>query len=517
MSAARPTFRNPVVRGIAPDPSVCRVGDDYYLANSTMDFWPGIAIRHSTDLVHWDLIGYAATRPEQFRRDGTGGPFTLFAPTLRHHDGTFFLACTNVAPDDPQAGFAGGLVGNFILHAQDPAGPWSDPVWVDADAFDPSLEFADGTCYYTRRSFTLTDTGVGLGPVVQGEIDPFTGKLLRAMTPISPATGGFCSNDIEGPHLYKIGGWYYLCSAEGGTGPGHMQTVARATSPWGPFEPAPHNPVLTHRHRVWDPLQCTGHAELVEGTDGSWWALFLGTRTEPHDAPQLLGRETFLAPVTWHDDWPVIGDGGTVDLRAEARTWTTEAPAPRPAADDPWLAGWSTRQAPLPGTAIDPTRGTVELPVSPHTLNESGPVAAAFLRQLENTAAFHATVTAAPLDAEAGITAYTAPDHHYDLYLNGTGPQRTVVLRRTAADLTTERAAPMPGDGPVALQVDCDGTRYTFTASSNGHETTVGTGSAALLDTRVAPGLASVRLGVYAHGNADGSARFENVGGHHVG
>ncbi|MFB4268438.1 family 43 glycosylhydrolase [Nonomuraea sp. GTA35] len=95
MSAARPTFRNPVVRGIAPDPSVCRVGDDYYLANSTVDFWPGIAIRHSTDLVHWDLIGYAATRPEQFRRDGAGGPFTLFAPTLRHHDGTFFLACTN--------------------------------------------------------------------------------------------------------------------------------------------------------------------------------------------------------------------------------------------------------------------------------------------------------------------------------------------------------------------------------------------------------------------------------------
>ena len=487
-----PQFTNPVVRGVAPDPSVCRVDNDYFLATSTFDFWPGIAIRHSTDLVNWNLIGHAATRPEQFRRNGEDGPFILFAPTLRHHDGTFFVTCTNSAPQTPELGRAGGTVGNFILHAEDPAGPWSDAAWVDAQAFDPSLTFADSTCYYTRRSFTTTKDGLRLGPIVQGEVDPFTGKLTREMSPVSPVTGGFCSNDIEGPHLYKIGDTYYLFSAEGGTEHGHMQTCARSTSPWGPFEPAPHNPVLTHRDRVLHPIQCTGHAELVQAPDDSWWALFLGTRHQRPLSPHLIGRETFLAPVRWQDGWPVIGNDGTAEL-------VMDAPAPRAGtwrsttAPTAWTEGWNTRQHPVPGLAIDPARSRAELPVTAHTLDEQGPVSAAFLRQLDDQAALTATLATPPAGAEAGITVYTAPEHHYDLYIRVTGEGREAVLRRRAADLVTTDIHPLPGDGPVTLGADCDGATYRFTARTADTRLTIGSGSAVLLDTRLVPGFPSVR------------------------
>jgi alpha-N-arabinofuranosidase len=296
------TFTNPVIRGVSPDPSICRVGDDFFMATSSFDFWPGIPIHHSTDLVHWELIGHAVTRPDQVWPGGdASSAFELYAATLRHHDGTFFVTCTNARLRDPEQGFGGAIVGNFVLHTNDPTGEWSTAAWVDTEAFDPSLTFADGTCYYTRRTLDLCDPARGLGPVVQGEINPRTGEILRALQPITPGYGGFASNDIEGPHLYKIDGMYYLFSAEGGTEKGHMQTIARSASPYGPFEPAPHNPVLTHRHLAVEPIQCTGHADLVEASDGSWWAVFLATRKGSLFSANVLGRETWLAPVAWRD------------------------------------------------------------------------------------------------------------------------------------------------------------------------------------------------------------------------
>jgi alpha-N-arabinofuranosidase len=232
--------------------------------------------------------------------NGRPGDIMLFAPTLRHHDGLFYIVCTNMA--DGQ--------GNFLVTASDPAGDWSDAIWLDREAFDPSLLFdEDGTCYYTRRTLDLSSPGGDLGPVVQAQLDPRTGEMgpLRAIT---PGPRGFQCNDVEGPHLYRIGGWYYLFCAEGSTWLGHMQTIARSRSPWGPFEAAPHNPVITHRNRVLHPIQTLGHADLVEDANGRWWALALGTRHR--DQHHNLGRETFLLPVAWRDDWPYIGkDGGT--------------------------------------------------------------------------------------------------------------------------------------------------------------------------------------------------------------
>ena len=176
--ATQQEIHNPIVRGLAPDPSACRVGGDYFLATSTLEFWPGIPIRHSTDLQHWQTIGHAITRPGQYRRDGLPGQLKLYAPTLRHHEGRFYLACTNVAPGQ----------GNFIVWADDPAGEWSDALWVDSDAFDPSLTFDDDTVYYTRR--TVVPGKEGSGPVVQAEIDVATGELLTDTRVITSGEAG---------------------------------------------------------------------------------------------------------------------------------------------------------------------------------------------------------------------------------------------------------------------------------------------------------------------------------------
>lgn len=513
------TFHNPVIRGVAPDPSICRVGDDFYLATSSFDFWPGIPIHHSTDLVHWELIGHAVTRPDQVWPGGdANSPINLFAPTLRFHEGTFYVACTNASPRDPELGLAGGIVGNFIVHTDDPAGEWSPAAWVDTDAFDPSLTFADGTCYYTRRTLDFRDPAGGLGPVVQGEVNPRTGEILRPLQPITPGYGGFESNDIEGPHLYKIGGVYYLFSAEGGTEKGHMQTIARSASPYGPFEPAPHNPVLTHRHLTVQPIHCTGHADLIEAPDGSWWAVFLATRQGELQGPNLLGRETWLAPVVWRDGWPHIGDAGTVGFELPAPSLPSQVMSLRDRGNA-WLGGWSTRGFPFEGIATEQSQWglAITLPPSRHTLDEPGRCNAVFLRQLEYQASFSATVPEVPRGGNrAGITAYASADHHFDCFVERGAHGPVVTLRRRVADLERSDFVTVP-DGPVTLEVVCDGSDYRFDAIVGEERVTVGHGSAHLLDVANIPGFRSVRFGVFHNDCWELVQQFVAVHGTNVG
>jgi xylan 1,4-beta-xylosidase len=299
-------FHNPVIRGFHPDPSICRVGDDYYLAVSSFEFFPGVPLFHSRDLVNWRKIGHALTRQSQLDLSQARCSQGIFAPTLRHHEGTFYLTTTNVG---------GG--GNFLVTATDPAGPWSDPVWIDRDAFDPSLFFDDdGRVYYTRREGQR---------IAQAEIDVRSGRLG---TPLRIIADAFSSTDAEGPHLYKSNGFYYLLCAEGGTGYGHMVTIGRSRSPWGPFESCPWNPILTHRHVIPSPIRYTGHGDLVQTPDGAWWMVFLGTRHHPRRGYcfHVLGREVFLAPVTWRDDWPIVNEQNRLVCWALLRRWGRPGP-----------------------------------------------------------------------------------------------------------------------------------------------------------------------------------------------
>ncbi len=248
-------YQNPVIPGFYPDPSVCRVGEDYYLVTSTFQYFPGVPVFHSRDLVHWRQIGHCLTRASQLPLENASSYGGIYAPTIRYHDGVFYMITTNV-----NAGK------HFIVSTSDPAGEWSEPVWIDQAGIDPSLLFDGDRVYF---SWTMR------GAIYQAELDIGTGKLLTEPRLIWRGTGG---RYPEAPHLYKIDGTYYLMVAEGGTENGHMETLARSSSPWGPFEPCPHNPILTHRNRGAHSIQGTGHADVVQAHDGSWWAVFLAFR-----------------------------------------------------------------------------------------------------------------------------------------------------------------------------------------------------------------------------------------------
>lgn len=283
----------PVISGFHPDPTVCRVGDRYWLATSSFEYAPGVPIFTSTDLRSWQQVGNAFERPDQLRIEGARASGGIYAPTLRHHDGRFWLITTD----------ASGAPGQLLITADDPAGPWSVPTHVpDAHGIDPDLVWDDnGKCWLTWAGLDPA----GRHAIMQAELDTTTGSLLSAPSVLWFGTGG---QYPEGPHLYSRGRYWYLVIAEGGTERGHAATVARATSLHGPFESAPRNPWITSRSTDL-PVQNTGHADLVEGADGGWAAVFLGVRARGSTPGwHVLGRETFAATVEWRDGWPRIAD-----------------------------------------------------------------------------------------------------------------------------------------------------------------------------------------------------------------
>jgi len=299
-------YTNPVMAGFYPDPSICKAGDSYYLVNSTFSYYPGIPVFKSENLVNWELIGYVMNRPSQMNLDSLGVSRGIFAPAIRFNNGVFYVTCTLV-----DAG------GNFVVTAKDPAGPWSDPVWIpQINGIDPSMFFDDdNTAYIIYNSIPPDNKPLydGHRTIRMYEFDLQTMKtageehiLINGGTDISKKPVW-----IEGPHIYKKDGFYYLMAAEGGTAEQHSEVVFRSKNILGPYEPYRNNPILTQRElnpERDNPVTCTGHADMVETTPGNWWTIFLGCRPYKENFFNT-GRETFLAPVKWIDGWPVIIPG----------------------------------------------------------------------------------------------------------------------------------------------------------------------------------------------------------------
>jgi alpha-N-arabinofuranosidase len=297
-------YRNPVIAGYYPDPSVLRVGADFYLVNSSFSWFPGLPVWHSRDLVHWRQIGNAIDRKGQLDFTGLGMSRGTFAPDISHHDGLFYIVNTCV-----------GCGGNFVITARNPQGPWSDPVWLkNVDGIDPSLFFdEDGSAWLVHNA----------GPQAKPRYDGHTAIWLTRFDPKSLQAVGEAKvivdagvdpskNPvwIEGPHLFKKDGIYYLMAAEGGTAENHSEVIFRSDKVEGPYVPAPAlvNPILTQRDldpARPNPITSSGHADLVKTGKGDWWAVFLATRPYAGDLYNT-GRETFLLPVTWASGWPTI-------------------------------------------------------------------------------------------------------------------------------------------------------------------------------------------------------------------
>ena len=261
-------IHNPIIPGYHPDPSICRVGNDYYIVNSSFQYFPGVPIYHSTDLVNWELIGNVLDRESQLPLKNANSSGGIYATTIRYNEGTYYMVTTNVTTG-----------GNFFVTAKDPKGPWSEPVYLKQGGIDPSFLFEDGKCYMVSNP----------NGIVLCEIDPVTGKQLTEGKVLWYGTGG---RYAEGPHIYKKDGWYYLLISEGGTEMGH-----------GP-----------------------GHGDFVQAPDGSWWVVFLGFRRYGGDFHHL-GRETFIAPVSWVAGWPVINDGAPIEAIMPVKaSWSAPTP-----------------------------------------------------------------------------------------------------------------------------------------------------------------------------------------------
>ena len=486
------TYQNPVIPGFHPDPSVCRAGDAYFLAASSFTYFPGVPIFRSTDLVDWTLLGNALDRTSQFdlSRTDSWSSFGIYAPTLRHHDGTFWLITTNVT----EAGAT-----SFILTSDDPGGSWSDPVIVDVPGIDPDLAWDDeGMCW---MHFS------GLGGIARARIDPATGAIFEGPEVTWSGSG---LQYPEAPHLYQREGMWYLVMAEGGTERGHCVSVARAPSPTGPWDGAPDNPILSHRSTD-SPIQNTGHGDLIEAADGSWWMVLLGVRPRGVSPGfHVLGRETFLTPVEWVGGWPVPS---TVALEMPDRPPGSSEAIPNPdsgrdAFDGPvlgpqWIA---LRRPPAEIGSLDARTGWLTLFGDARTLDASRPTYIARRQQ------HHGFWVRARVDAgdavEAGIAVVLDTAAHYEIGLAGDrivvrariGPLRSVVAsaRRFAPVVVLTVNAvddPWAPDTVVLGYEDGDGSPHAL-AELDGR----------YLSTEVTGGFLGRTVGMYAVG---GSAAFD--------
>lgn len=500
---------NPILPGCHPDPSICRVGDDYYLVTSTFEYFPGLPIFHSTDLASWERIGAVVTRADQLDYSQIASSGGLYAPTIRHHDGIFYVVCTVVDQHDATRG------GNFLMTATDPSGPWSDPVWLDADGIDPSLFFDDDSRVWlhgTRparqpewhdqtevwvREFDLATMAL-IGP----EHVIWNGALLGAVW-------------AEGPHLYRVDGRYYLLAAEGGTEFHHAISIARSESVTGPYVGNPGNPVLTHRHlgRSVDVVG-TGHADLVQAADGSWWAVLLAMRRYGgYHYP--LGRETFLVPVIWEDGWPVFAPG-TGRVPAEV-----EVPFAPPASAANTGLQWTTLRGPA-ATFAEQDGDAWRIRLQPTTLADPATPSFLGVRQQHRDLDFAFTLRPgsdgdrtlgspgllAPGE-EAGLAIRQSESDHARLAITtaGDGLLARVVHRRAGTDILLGELALEAGPGdPVRLFVRARGPEYTLGVRQGDREVVVAKADGRTLDSVATGGFLGLWLGVYATSNGRASA-----------
>ncbi len=475
------TFNNPVIPGFFSDPSICRVGEDYYLVNSTFEYFPGVPVFHSKDLINWELIGYCINRTTQLPKG-----LNIFATTIRYYKGTFYMITTNV-----------GLGGNFYVTTTNPAGPWSDPIWVNAQGIDPDLFFdEDGKVYIISSTFELH------------EIDLRTGKFVSEGRKVWNGTGG---RYPEGPHIYKKDGFYYLMAAEGGTEEAHSETIARSKSIWGPFNSNPANPILTHANAAGqnNPIQGVGHADIVQAHDSSFWIVFHGYRTVGGGVHHILGRETCLAPVTWpKNGWPVVNGNGTVTVNMTNPTLPLKPFPAKPTKDDfdsdKLDLAWNYIRNPvLDNYSLTSRKGYMRLTGSEQTIEDrkSPSFIGRRLQDMYFTATTPVEFNPKKANEEAGLILLNNGTH-FDLLIKQSKGRRVLVCRLRFGSIIHESEEMALKPGPVMLRVKGERSTFTF-LFSQGNEPykEVEKVDSKFLSSETAGGFTGTFIGFYATGN----------------
>jgi alpha-N-arabinofuranosidase len=511
------SYRNPILKGFYPDPSITRVGDDFYLVTSTFCWFPGLPVFHSRDLVHWTQIGNAIDRPDQLDFARLGLSRGVFAPDISEQGGTFYILNTCV-----------DCGGNFLITATKPAGPWSDPIWLPEveGGIDPSLFWdEDGSAW-------IVNNGPPPGtPLYEGHraiwIQRFDPAARKMVGPRSVLVNGGVDPAkkpiwIEGPHIFRREGFYYLIAAEGGTAEAHSQVVLRSRQVTGPYIAFAGNPILTQRDlppgRRY-PITSAGHADFVETRAGQWWATFLGVRPYSGDFYNT-GRETFLLPVEWKEGWPRITRPGKAIPWSHAAPRLPRAPAPRV----PTNGAFTVRDE-FKGRHLPPywmmmrnprerwhalRNGALELRARRVGLADFANPSLLARRQqhLNASATTRVRLRSRGRAQQAGLVAIQNDDFWYFLAVVESGGRSRVTLYRRSGSATTRVAsAPLPiGAGsPVGLRIVARGGRYDFEyATHAGKWRPLGRGEdGTMLSTKTAGGFVGAALGVAAILGAD--------------
>ena len=500
-------FRNPVLPGFHADPSVCRAGDDFYLVNSTFQYFPGVPVFHSKDLIHWEQIGNCLTRPSQLDLTGLykqGNPELgwtnagVYATTIRENKGRFYMV-TTVFPSRR----------HFYVWTDNPAGEWSEPIVIDfaIGSCDPTLYFEGDKCYFLWKE----------GDIKICEIDVETGKKIGEIHHLGTGLGG---RYPEGPHIYKKDGYYYLMLAEGGTEQGHHVNILRSRNLFGPYEPNRANPILSHFNMEMQnsEIQGLGHADLVQAPDSTWWMICLGYRTSGY-LLHVMGRETMLAPVRWDENaWPVVNGNGTLTTDMHCTT-LPQVPMPLdpvreefnyvkrdvPAASYssiglPW--GWHSIGNPdYSRYSLTERKGWLRLKPTTTTLDKATSPTFVARRQTEKVFTVTTLLDASHIGEgmQTGITAYAAPLNHYDVIVEKRGGKLYAKGNIRIGELAhCDKEVPL-NSNKVYLRITSDAAYYYMQVSEDGKRfQTLGKMDFRYVSTEVIGGFTGVMLGVFA-------------------
>ncbi|MDA0758096.1 MAG: glycoside hydrolase family 43 protein [Bacteroidetes bacterium] len=531
------TFVNPIINGGYPDPSIVRVDDDFYIVNSSFEYFPALPIHHSKDLVNWELIGYGIDRPSQASSEVNlvdvqqqGG---IHAPSIRYHDGLFYIVVTNVySPEDKSK--PTDMV-NFILTAKNPAGPWSDPFIIKgAPGIDPDIFFDDnGKVWFVGTHDTGNPNQNGIGEIWIQELDLENWKLIGQRHSIwKGACGGCC---VEGPHIYKQYDRYYLMVAEGGTSYNHAVMIGSSKNIEGPYDSNPKNPILTSRHlsnNNW--VHSTGHADLVQLKDNRWYMVALGIRNEM-DATSNMGRETHLMPVSWEEawdnwvevekgrwepdiiKWPVVApETGKVERNTAIPFFIKKQNIDYSFFDDfdseKLDLQWNFRRVPKENTYnLNSKNKTLKLNLNPEIFKLRGQYNLMGFRQKETEFDYSANMSFKPKKnhSEAGVSIFSQDDNYINFTVKKENNETMLILtvKPRDNDLKTIKSIPIKYNENIILKILSKNNKYTYHYSiDNGDSFMFFSETAANLV--LCKGYIGTNLGLYATSNGNKTKEY---------
>jgi len=512
-------YQNPVISGFNPDPSICRVGEDYYLVTSSFEYFPGVPVYHSKDLVNWKLIGHVLNRPSQINLDHAEHSKGIFAATIRYNNGVFYMITTDT-----------GGIGNFVCTATNPAGPWSDPFIIEnAPGIDSSLFFeSNGKAYYTGNCMPETKVFDKDRNIWVQEIDTKTWKLVGEKVDVLKAADFYNGlilsdkedtwlNNLEGPHIYKKDDYYYLLLSHGGTSWKHAVSIWRSKNIFGPYEMNPNNPIITHRDYTNDhEIHATGHADVVQTQNNEWWMVLLGVRPYGTESSYNLGRETFLVPMDWAGTWPVVNPLGPIGrvqsthLRPNLpiREWTKDNS--RDEFDTKELRlDWNFIRTPKGNWwALDAKKGQLKINLIPNDITNKTQNPA-FIGRRQEHKNFEA-VTKMDFDPKAsnetaGLVILHDNNYHFRLVATIDAGKKVVQLIRRAEKEGTEKVIGQKeiNGSSIYLKIGAIGQMYSFSCSVNGKDWDVvkANESGVILSNKYAFGYTGAYIGMYGSSN----------------